>query len=119
MGRLSQAHRGTFSGTELENYDSVIERMVRMRSTIPEVAPQFDAEIGAPDIGEYWGALLHSPPLAALTIGMGRFVRTAADRGDTYSHADREFVDQVLAADWKTNVVQGHHVPDAVSTGVR
>lgn len=119
MGRLSQAGRDTFRGSELEDYDAVIERMVRMRSTVPELAPQFNEEIGAPDIGEYWGALLYSPPMAALTIGMGRFVRAAADRGDTYSHADREFVDQVLAADWKTNVVQGHHVPDAVSAGVR
>jgi hypothetical protein len=119
MGRLSQARRDTFAGSELEDYDAVIERMVRMRSTIPGMAPQFDSELGAPDIGEYWGALLYSPPMAAITIQMGRFVRAAADGPDTYSHADREFVDQVLAADWKTNVVQGHHVPDAVSSGVR
>ena len=119
MGRMSQAPRATFNGVELADYDAVIERMVRMRSTIAELTPQYDEEIGAPDIGEYWGALLYSPPMAAITIAMGRFVRTAADGGNTFSHADREFVDQVLAADWKTNVVQGHHVPDAVSSGVR
>jgi hypothetical protein len=116
---MKQPPRAGFSGAELEAYDAVLARMVPMRNTVPGLEPEFDEEIGAPDIGEYWGALLHSPPLAEITIRMGRFVRTAADRGGSYSHADREFVDQVLAADWKTNVVQGHHVPDAVSTGVR
>jgi hypothetical protein len=93
--------------------------MVPMRSTVPGHEAVFDEEIGAPDIGEYWGALLHSPLMAEISIRMGRFVRTAGDRDDSYSHADREFVDQVLAVDWRTNVVQGHHVPDAVATGVR
>jgi len=116
---MQQPPRDRFAGEELAAYDAVLERMVPMRSTVPGLAPQFDERIGAPDIGEYWGALLHSPALAEITIRMGRFVRAAADGGDSYSHADREFVDQVLAADWRTNVVQGHHVPDAVSTGVR
>jgi hypothetical protein len=119
MGRMTQPPRDSFEGEELEAYDAVLDRMVKMRSTVPGLEPQFDPAIGAPDIGEYWGPLLESPSLARITIEMGRFVRAAADRGDTYSHADREFVDQVLAVDWQTNVVQGHHVPDAVSTGVR
>jgi hypothetical protein len=50
---------------------------------------------------------------------MGTFVRTAGEHPGSYSHADREFVDQVLSVDWKTNVVQATHVPDAVATGVR
>jgi hypothetical protein len=50
---------------------------------------------------------------------MGTFVRTAGERSNTYSHAQREFVDQVLSADWKTNVVQQMHIPDAVGAGVR
>ena len=116
---MKQPPRAGFGDEELDAYDAVLARMVPMRNTVPGLEPTFDEEIGAPDVGEYWGALLHSPLLAAITIQMGRFVRTAADRGGSYSHADREFVDQVLAADWRTNVVQGHHVPDAVSTGVR
>src|SRR5260370_18438759 len=50
---------------------------------------------------------------------MGAFVRKAGDRANTYSHAEREFVDQVLSADWKTNVVQKTHIPDALSPGIR
>jgi hypothetical protein len=119
MGRLRQPPRGNFTAAELAAYDAVIARMVPMRATVPGLEPAFDEDIGAPDIGEYWGALLHSPVMAEITIQMGKFVRTAGDRDDSYSHADREFVDQVLAVDWHTNVVQGHHVPDAVGAGVR
>ncbi|HWL42031.1 MAG TPA: hypothetical protein VNQ73_03735 [Ilumatobacter sp.] len=71
------------------------------------------------DMGQYFGALLTSPLLCAIAGDMGRFVRTAGDRDDTYSHADREFVDQILSKDWKTNVVQVTHIQDALSTGVR
>jgi hypothetical protein len=119
MGRLRQPPRDGFAGPELDAYDAVLARMVPMRKTVAEYVPKFDVDIGAPDLGEFWGALLHSPTLAQIVTQMGRFVRTAADSGNTYSHADREFVDQVLSVDWQTNVVQGHHVPDAVSTGVR
>jgi hypothetical protein len=119
MGRLTQPPRHGADPSELAAYDAVVERMVRMRSTIADLVPHHDDAIGAPDLGEYWGGLLHSPPMAEITIQMGRFVRGAGDREGSYSHADREFVDQVLAVEWQTNVVQGHHVPDAVSAGVR
>jgi truncated hemoglobin YjbI len=46
-------------------------------------------------------------------------VRTAGDRSNTYKHWEREFVDQILSKDWKTNVVQKTHIPDALSTGMR
>jgi hypothetical protein len=57
--------------------------------------------------------------MCALAAQLGVFVRTAGNREDSYSHADREFVDQVLSADLKTNVVQGIHVADAFREGVR
>jgi alkylhydroperoxidase family enzyme len=62
---------------------------------------------------------LNSPQFAAALAQVGTIVRKAGDREGTYSHADREFVDQVLAAEWHTNVVQRTHVPDALSAGVR
>jgi truncated hemoglobin YjbI len=71
------------------------------------------------DLGPYFGALATSPLLVAIAGDMGSFVRKAGDRKGTYSHSDRELVDQVLSADWKTNVVMKTHVPDALSTGVR
>jgi alkylhydroperoxidase family enzyme len=67
----------------------------------------------------YHAALLNSPPFGAALNQLGRLARTAGERPGTYSHADREFVDQVLSADWHTNVVQSLHVPDALAVGVR
>lgn len=71
------------------------------------------------DLPPYHAALLNSPPFAAALNQMGRLVRTAGERPGSFSHADREFVDQVLSADWHTNVVQALHIPDAVAVGVR
>lgn len=67
----------------------------------------------------YHSALLNSPPFGAALNQLGRLARTAGERPDTYTHAQREFVDQVLSADWGTNVVQSLHIPDALAVGVR
>jgi hypothetical protein len=90
----------------LQAYDSVVQRAQRMGHTI---------ETGY----SYYGRLLWSPVLSHLLSELGRTVRSLGNRGDSYTHADREFVDQVLAVDLQTNVVQKRHVPDALSTGVR
>ncbi len=71
------------------------------------------------DLPPYHAALLNSPPFAAALNELGRLARTAGERPGSYSHAEREFVDQVLSADWKTNVLQRLHVPDALAVGVR
>ena len=65
------------------------------------------------------GVLLHSPPFAANRQDISSLVRVAGERDNSYSHADREFVDQVLAVELGTNVVQRLHVPDAIAVGVR
>jgi alkylhydroperoxidase family enzyme len=116
MARLTQPPRGAFDGDDedLAAYDTVIEREVGLFSQY-----RHDDALGAPNVGEYWGALLNSPRMTAIAGQMGNFVRTAGERPDSYKHWERELVDQVLSADWKTNVVQGLHVPDAVSAGVR
>jgi hypothetical protein len=66
----------------------------------------------------YFGALLTSPPFAAALGRLGTLVRTAGDREGTYSHLDREFVDQVLAPHFKSNVVMKTHIPDALAVGI-
>jgi hypothetical protein len=115
MGRLSQPPRSEFQDADdLASYDAVVERQSGLFDQF-----KFDPELGAPDLGDYWGALLNSPRMCAIAAQMGNFVRTAGERPGSYAHWEREFVDQVLSADWKTNVVQGLHVPDAVATGVR
>jgi hypothetical protein len=88
---------------EREAYDMVMQRSAGKFGSLPP----------------YHAALLASPPFGAALNQLGRLARTAGERPDTYSHADREFVDQVLSADWGTNVVQRLHVPDALAVGVR
>lgn len=103
-----QPKRSEFSdAADIEAYDHALSRYTGTP------VPDFH------DMGQYFGALLTSPLLCAIAGDMGRFVRTAGDRDNTYSHADREFVDQILSKDWKTNVVQITHIQDALSTGVR
>jgi hypothetical protein len=88
---------------EREAYDMVVQRSAGKFGSLPP----------------YHAALLTSPPFGAALNQLGRLARTAGERPGTYSHADREFVDQVLSADWGTNVVQRLHVPDALAVGVR
>jgi len=114
MARLTQPARSTFTDADdLAAYDAVIERQSGLFA-----APD-DPDLGAPNVGEYWGALLNSPRMTAIAAQMGNFVRTAGEHPDSYAHWERELVDQVLCADFKTNIVLGLHVPDAVSAGVR
>jgi alkylhydroperoxidase family enzyme len=70
-------------------------------------------------VSPYFGALLNAPTFAAALGRLGTLVRTAGDREGTYSHLDRELVDQVLAPYLGTNVVMKTHVPDALAVGVR
>jgi hypothetical protein len=114
MARLPQPPRSAFDDPEdREAYESVVNR----RSNMAMAEDGADADL--PQMGEYWGALLNSPRMCAIAARMGTFVRTAGERPGTYKHWERELVDQVLSADWKTNVVQGLHIPDGVAAGVR
>lgn len=108
-----QPRRADVPADELEAYDAVVSRMRRMAGMADAPADE-DFKVGT-----YFGALLNGPSMCQIVAQMGTFVRTAGSREGTYSHADREFVDQVLSADWKTNVVQGVHVADALGVGVR
>src|ERR1700733_3578282 len=109
----AQPKRDQVPDDERAAYDAVIARMRKMAGL-----PEAPAEEHMPG-GAYLGALLNSPAMCQIVAQMGTFVRTAGNRQGTYSHADREFVDQVLSADWKTNVVQGVHIADAIGVGVR
>jgi hypothetical protein len=102
-----QPARDEIAEPDRPSYENVIARARRMGIEDPEA----DAS--------YYGRLMLSPQMGDSFSEMGRMVRALGDRGDTYSHADREFVDQVLSVDLGTNVVQAMHIPDALSTGVR
>jgi alkylhydroperoxidase family enzyme len=88
------------------------------RDAFDMVVDRNEAKFGG-KLPPYHAALLNSPPFGAALNQLGRLARTAGERPGTYSHAEREFVDQVLSADWGTNVVQSLHVPDALAVGVR
>jgi hypothetical protein len=70
-------------------------------------------------VGGYFGALLNSPPLGYHLSMIGRYVRAVGDTPGSFSHAEREWVDQVLSKDWDSYVVLHHHLPDGLAVGVR
>ena len=89
---------------DLTAYDAVVSRS----------ATKFGGQLPP-----YHAALLNSPPFAAALNELGRIARTAGERPGTYSHADREFVDQVCRPTGRPNVLQRLHIPDALAVGVR
>jgi hypothetical protein len=94
---------------ELKAYDDVLERTW----SVPHYG-RFFKEKGH----RYYQALLNSPPVALLASEGGRFFTTSDLRG-TYTHAEREWIDQVLAVELNDNRVVGHHMLGAVAAGVR
>lgn len=101
-----QPPRDEVAPESLSAFDTVIERARRM---LPD--PERDAG--------YYGRLMLTPDLGNQLSQVGRTVRAIGDNGNSFSHAQREFVDQILSADFGTNIVQGIHLNDAISTGVR
>lgn len=103
-----QPDRSVFSGEELEAYDWVVQRE-RNRG---------EAD-GNGRINRYYGSLLHSPTMCSHVSGLGRWVRLVGDRGDSFTHADREWVDQVLSKELGSTTVIAGHLEDALVQGVR
>lgn len=91
---------------ELDDYDLVVGRTKKL------AYPDYDLP------ARYFGALLNSPPLAAGLVRLGRFVREGELRG-SYSDAERELVDVVIAHDTGYNGFLTVHIPDAIAVGVR
>jgi carboxymuconolactone decarboxylase family protein len=96
---------GDVSGEEREDYDRVIERTSRVHGLDGIAAT-------------YFGALLQSPPLAATLVQLGTGIRQGQLRG-TYTDAERELMDIVLAVELGDNAILAVHIPDAVAVGVR
>jgi hypothetical protein len=111
--RVDQPPRSEIPEAERADYDSVTERFTRLRADRPDEV-LYDGHAGP-----YFGALLNSPPLARALTGLGTMVRTRSEMGSSYTHADRELVDQVLQFDWGWQGVQRTHLPDALAVGVR
>src|SRR5260370_37277965 len=67
----------------------------------------------------YYGALLNSPPFAAATSQLAMAARSAGNRAGTYSHADREWVDQVLSYQLDFYTVRAEHTRVGEGGGAR
>jgi hypothetical protein len=67
----------------------------------------------------YFGVLANTPPLGWRLASAGRAMRQRGNYDGTYSHADREFVDQIMMQDLGTNAFRRLHTSDALSAGVR
>jgi hypothetical protein len=79
--------RDSFSGTEKNDFDFVVERIKKLGSG------------RTADRNPYVQAVLNSPPFAAsLWVFSGRML-AAGERDNTYSHKDREHINVVLAFD--------------------
>jgi hypothetical protein len=105
---VKQPRRSDLSDHERDVYDSVVRRHY------PDAAPGEERELGS-----YYGAVMHSPGFSRLLDLGATVVRSCADDPRSFSHADREFANQVLSADLGTNCLQSHHLPEAVAVGVR
>jgi hypothetical protein len=108
-----QPTRGNVPAEELEAYDAVIDRVSKRYGIAETQEGEFL------DAGGYFGPMLSSPPMCHLVSQMGAFMVTRGDQPGSYSHADREFAEQVLCATWKVNIGLNFHLVDAVGAGVR
>jgi hypothetical protein len=102
--------RGQFSSSQdLEAFDYVVHTRSR----------QYNMPAEGYTVEGYYGALLNSPAYAAAQLQAAIAFRGAGNSTNTYSHADREWVDQVLSHDMGYYGVLTTHTPDAVAVGVR
>jgi hypothetical protein len=101
-----------------ENFDdpgerAAFERFVALR------ARQYDADPATFRLSGYYAALGHSPFYAHAQLRSAFALRSVGNREGSYSHSDREWVDQVLSHTLDTYKVLAEHTRDAISVGVR
>ncbi len=99
--------RSEIAPEELADYDYVIARLERLTEAYRTLGP-----------GDYHGALLNCPPLAAGLGRLGAVARTGSRRG-SFTDAERELADVVLCVDLGYNGVLPIHLPDMFAVGVR
>ena len=105
-------HRDEVPAEDLEAYDQIVDRQ-RHHANLT-----FDDD-GRPELRPYHAGLAMAPQFGVLISELGRVGRMAGDRPNTYSHADREFVDQILCRDADFRGFLKGHILDGVSAGLR
>jgi hypothetical protein len=130
-----QPPRSEFEGQDLAAYDQVVKQQKSYNydeflKIIPAehrhaVVALTGASATAQDAAEadriqpYMGAMLNSPQPMRLISDLGAFFRARGQFPGTYTHADREWVDMVLAEELGAWGVYYTHMFDAVAVGVR
>jgi hypothetical protein len=94
----------------LDDLQAYAEVLLRARSR---------ADVNPEESGGIYGRFLLAPRMAAGFSSVGSAMRTNSNRDDSYTHADREWVDQVLSVLMRSNVLQPMHLADAIAVGVR
>jgi hypothetical protein len=106
--------RSQFSDEEAELYDAAIARSQALRSQVHGGPGETDEPIPP-----YPAALLNSPIFAGALWGCSKAIRTAGERDNTYTHAQREWVDQVLSLALDNPGMAYRHTPDGLAVGIR
>jgi alkylhydroperoxidase family enzyme len=111
MTRMPAPPKRTDFTTEddLKAFDDVVQ----MRSR------QYNAAAEGFEVKGYYGAVLNSPPYARAQLRAAFALRSVGNREGSYSHHDREWVDQVLSHELDCLLVLSSHTRDAVAVGVR
>lgn len=99
--------RGQFSGSDLESFDA-----------LTKVIDQVGTSMGAP-MQTYAAALSNAPGMSMAMMPMSHVLNTAPDDHPTFSHADREWAEQVMCWDWDVFTGQPSHIHDALKYGIR
>jgi hypothetical protein len=101
-------------------YDRVVARQNAYDyKTFAASMPHPVADWSSGEIQPYFRALLNSPLIADHISELGVVYRTRGELENSYRHADREWVDMVIAQDLDCPFVQYVHLFDAAAVGVR
>lgn len=112
---LAAPSRQDIESADLASYDEAMDYWGAM----------FTSAGGDPDpvalseANPWAAAMLHSPPFALQRSQLSTLLRAAPDRAGSFSHAEREWVGMVLAAELGTYGVALIHAAEAVRVGVR
>jgi hypothetical protein len=108
-----QPPRESITPEEVDAYDRVIARQKSYSYGTDAAYTARNDEFSA---GAYFGALLQSPLIADHISELGVVYRTRGQFPGSYAHADREWIDMVLAHE--LGVYMWGHVLDGIAVGV-
>jgi hypothetical protein len=101
-------------------YDRVVARQASYRyDEFTRLLGSDTPSLPGTEIQPYFAALLNSPLIADHISELGVVYRTRGESPGSYTHADREWIDMVLAVELGMDFICFAHVLDAVAQGVR